>query len=109
METLSDASPGPSQGYLAVVRAAESTFSCLGITCADVKAMVDSSGNALWEACIDPETDSDDDNDGDDDSGWKSVGVAMIVICVLETVGIAAYVGWSLRANKRVFVAPPRT
>jgi len=82
----------PADGYLAVVRAVEGTYPCLGITCDDVKAMVDPDTNAfLWQFCTtsaqgEPGS-SNDDNDSD---SWQTSTIVLIVVAVLLVIAVVA-------------------
>jgi len=59
MDTIAAGPPGPhmQDGFVAVKKAVESTYVCLGISCAEVNAMIRpyKTGQLLWSPCNDSE------------------------------------------------------
>jgi len=95
MDTLSAAPYArfPANGFLAVVRAAEGTYHCLGVDCSDVKALVDSTtGQPLWQACTTTGEGAGSQDDKDDVEGWQAATITLVIIVAILVVLAVALV-----------------
>ena len=109
-----DASPYMSAGYASVKAAFESTYECLGITCANVGGIVASGGGyeAGAKPCEDgqggstggPAAGSSDD---DDDNVALIVIIVVVAVLLVAASGVAAYCCMRARKFERLIESGP--